>query len=209
MPISTFPYTKFVYCKVCVPSPGPKSLGSGRSNSLLEGLDMYAFPLVSLLGTVISKLSDHLCKRVIIIAPGWSNMPWFWDLVDLSSQIPICLPNYLDLVTHPFNGASHRDLTSLNFHAWLLEPKQSRSKGSLAQWWYELRLLRDAQPEQSMRQSDPFLLDGVKQVMWTSGRHLSNKYQIFSCIFLRRRIFSLVPSMVTGQPLRTSWAIPP
>ena len=31
------------------------------------------------------------------------------------------------------------------------------------------------QPEQSMRQSGPFLLDGVKQVRWTSGLHLLNK----------------------------------
>ena len=66
-----------------------------------EDLDMYAFPPVSLLGKVISKLSDHLCKRVILIAPGWPNMPWFWDLVALSSQIPICLPNLTDLVTQP------------------------------------------------------------------------------------------------------------
>ena len=25
-------------------------------------------------------------------APGWLNMPWFWDLVDMSSQIPLSLP---------------------------------------------------------------------------------------------------------------------
>ena len=102
-------------------------------------------------------------------------MPWFWDLVDLSSHIPICLPSLPDLVTQPFNEARHRDLASLNLHAWLLEPRQSRSRGSLAQWRYALRLLRDAQPEQSMRQSGPFLLDGVRQVSWTSGRLLRNK----------------------------------
>ena len=27
-------------------------------------------------------------------------MPWFWDLVTMSSQIPLCLPN---LLTQPFN----------------------------------------------------------------------------------------------------------
>ena len=89
-----------------------------------EDLDMYAFPPVSLLGKVVSKLSDHLYKRVILIALGWPNMPWFWDLVDLSSQIPFCLTNLSDMATHPFNGARHRDLASLNLHAWLLEPRQ-------------------------------------------------------------------------------------
>ena len=161
--------------QVCVSSTRPQCLGSGRSNISWENLDMYAFPPVLLLGKVVSKLSDHLYKRVILIAPGWPNMPWFWDLVDLSSQIPLCLPNHPDLVTQLFNKARHRDLTSLNLHAWLLEPRQSRSKGSLAQWRYGLSLLKDVQPEQSMRQSGPFLLDGMKQVRWTSGLHLSNK----------------------------------
>ena len=98
-----------------------KSLGSGHSNSLLG---LYAFLPVSLLGKVISKLSDQLYRRVILIAPGWPNMPWFGDLMDLYSQILFCLPNHPDLVTPPFNGAHHRDLASLNF---LLEPMQSRN----------------------------------------------------------------------------------
>ena len=77
-------------------------------------------------------------------------------------------------MTQPFNAARHRDLASVNLHAWLLEPRQSRSRGSLAQWHYTLRLLRDAQPEQSMRQSGLFLLDGGRQVRWTSGHPLQN-----------------------------------
>ena len=104
-----------------------------------ENLDMYAFPPVSLLGKVVSKLSDHLYKRVILIAPGWPKMPLFWDLVELSSQIPLCLPIHPDLVTQLFNKARHRNLTNLNLHAWLLEPRQSRSRVSLAQWRHELR----------------------------------------------------------------------
>ena len=162
--------TKFVS-----PVPDPNAWAVDALTVSWENLDMYAFPPVSLLGKVVSKLSDHLYKRVILIAPGWPNMPWFWDLVDLSSQISLCLTIHPDLVTQPFNKAPHRDLTSLNLHAWLLEPKQSRSKGFLAQWRHELRLLKDVQPEQSMRQSGPFLLDGVKQVRWTSGLKLSNK----------------------------------
>ena len=123
--------------KFVSPVPDPKDWAVDALTVPWEDLDMYAFPPVSLRGKVISKLSDHQSKRVILIAPGWPNMPWFWDLVDLSSQIPICLPYHPDLVTQPFNGACHRDLTSLNHHAWLLEPRQSRSMGSLAQWQYE------------------------------------------------------------------------
>ena len=157
------------------PVPDPNAWAVDALTVSWENLDMYAFPPVSLLGKVVSKLSNHLykrLKRVILIAPGWPNMPWFWDLVELSSEIPLCLPNQPDLVTQPFNKAHHRDLSNLNLHAWLLEPRQSRSKVSLVQWRHELRLLREVQPEQSMRQSGPFLSDGVRQVRWTSGLHL-------------------------------------
>ena len=157
------------------PVPDPNAWAVDALTVSWETLDMYAFPPVSLLGKVISKLADHLYKRVILIAPGWPNMPWFWDLVEMSSQIPLCLPHHPDLVTQPFNKARHRDLTNLNLHAWLLEPRQSRSKDSLVQWRHELRLLKEVQPEQSMRQNGPFLSDGVRQVRWTSGLHLSNK----------------------------------
>ena len=113
---------------------------------------------------------DHTpCKRIILIAPGWPNMPWFWDLVAMSSQIPLSLPILPNLLTQPFNQIPHKNLASLNLHAWLLEPQQSRSKVSLRQWQQELRLLRGDQPDQSMRQSGPFLQSGASLIRWTSG----------------------------------------
>ena len=45
----------------------------------------------------------------------------------------------------------------LNLHAWLLEPQQLRSRASLKRWQQELKLLKGDQPDQSMRQSGPFL----------------------------------------------------
>ena len=69
-------------------------------------------------------------------------MPWFWDLVAMSSQIPLCLPSIPNLVSQPFNQVLHRNLSNLNLHAWLLEPQQSRSKASLMQWQHELRPTR-------------------------------------------------------------------
>ena len=54
-----------------------------------ENLDAYAFPPIALLGQVVTKLLDHRCRRMILIAPGWPNMPWFWDLVSMSVQIPL------------------------------------------------------------------------------------------------------------------------
>ena len=116
---------------VCVTSTGSPSLGCGCTQPAWEDLDAYAFPPAAILGKVVEKLQDCPCKRIILIAPGWPSMPWFWDLVAMSSQIPLSLPN---LMTQPFNQIPHRNLTNINLHALLLEPQQSRSKASLRQW---------------------------------------------------------------------------
>ena len=132
---------------------------------------------------------------------GWPNMPWFWDLVAwfwdlvaMSSQIPLILPSLPNLLTQPFNQIPHRNLTNLNLHAWLLEPQQSRSKASLKQWQKELRLLKDDQPDQSMRQSGPFLQSGASAIMTS----LCTCFRTGSC--------SPAPLTVTGQPLLINWA---
>ena len=124
------------------------------------------------LGKVVERLQDDPCNRIILIAPGWPNMPWFWDLVAMSSQIPLCLPNIPNLVSQPFNQVLHRNLSNLNLHAWLLEPQRSRSRASLRQWQHELRLLKEDQPDLSMRQSGPFLQSGASVIRCTSGHHL-------------------------------------
>ena len=130
---------------VCVsPVPDPQAWAVDALSLSWENLDPYAFPPAAILGKVVEKLQDYPCNRIILIAPTWPNMPWFWDLVAMSSQIPLCLPN---LVSQPFSQTLHRNLSNLNLHAWLLEPQQSRSRGSLRQWQHELRLLREDQPD--------------------------------------------------------------
>ena len=113
------------------PVPDPQAWAVDALSLSWENLDPYTFPPAAILGKVVEKLQYYPCNRIILITPGWPNMPWFWDLVAMSSQIPLCLPN---LVSQPFNQTLHRNLSNLNLHAWLLEPQQSRSRGSLRQW---------------------------------------------------------------------------
>ena len=155
-------------------SPVPDPLASAVDALSLpwEDLDEYAFPLAAILGKVVEKLQDSPCKRIILIVPGWPNMPWFWDLLALSSHISPSLLILPNLLTQPFNQIPHRNLTNLNLHAWLLEPQRSRSRASLRQWQQELRLLKEDQPDQSMRQSGPFLQSGASLIRWTSGHPL-------------------------------------
>ena len=140
--------------QIHVTSAGPQAWAVDALSLPWEDLDPYAFPPAAILGKVLEILQDDPCRRIILIAPGWPNMPWFWDLVAMSSRIPLSLPNLLNLLTHPFRQTPHRHLLNLNLHAWLLT-SQSRSRASLRQWQHELRLLREDQPYQSMRQSGP------------------------------------------------------
>ena len=91
-------------------------------------------------------------------------MTWFWDLVTMSSQVPLSLPSLPNLLTHAFNQIPHRNLTNLDLHAWLLEPQKCKNRASLRQWQQELRLLKEDQPDQSMRQGGPFLQSGASLI---------------------------------------------
>ena len=83
------------------PVPDPQAWAVDALSLSWDGLDPYAFPPAAILGKVVEKLLDYPCSRIILIAPGWPNMPWFWDLVAMSSQTPLCLPSLPNLVTQP------------------------------------------------------------------------------------------------------------
>ena len=74
-----------------VSSPRPKCLGHRCSNINWLGLTVYAYPPMALLHRVIQKIRQCNCL-IIVIVSGWPGMPWFWDLVQLSTEIPLQLP---------------------------------------------------------------------------------------------------------------------
>ena len=84
---------------VCVTGTGSPGHSSGCAQSAMVGSESIHLPTISHIGQVVEKLQDSPGKRVILIAPGWPNMPWFWDLVAMSSQIPLSLPNLPNLLT--------------------------------------------------------------------------------------------------------------
>ena len=153
---------------VCV--TGTRSPGHSSGCTPWEDLDAYAFPPVAILGKLMENLQDSPCKRIMLIAPGWPNMPWLWDLVAMSSQVPLSLPN---LLTQPFNQIPHRNLTNLNLHAWLLEPQQSRSRA-----------------DQSMRQSGipswnlSLVLHRLTKALFEPIKEASLKHLTFKTLFL-------------------------
>ena len=59
------------------PVPDPLATAVDALSLPWEDLDAYAFPPAAILGKVVEKLQDSPCKRIILIALGWPNMPWF------------------------------------------------------------------------------------------------------------------------------------
>ena len=82
---------------------------------------------------------------IIVIAPGWPGMPWFWDLVQLSTEIPLQLPVSRTLLKQSHNYVFHNNPQHLNLHNWCLGVDSSKNKASLWRWQRELMPLRDRQ----------------------------------------------------------------
>ena len=61
-------------------------------------------------------------------------MLWFWDLVQLSTEIPLQLPVSRTLFKQSHNYVFYSNPQHLNLHAWCLEVDSSKNKASLWRW---------------------------------------------------------------------------
>ena len=96
--------------------PDPKAWDIDALNINWTGLTAYAYPPTALLYRVIQKIRQCHCL-IIVIAPGWPGMPWFWDLVQLSTEIPLQLP-VSTILKQSHNYVFHSNPQHLNIHAW-------------------------------------------------------------------------------------------
>ena len=153
--------------------PDPLATAVDAHSLPWEDLDAYTFPPASShIGQIGGEVAGLPMQENYSDCSGVAQHALILDLVAMSSQIPLSLPNLPNLLIQPFNQIPHRNLTNLNLHAWLLEPQQSRSRASLRQWLQELRLLKEDQPNPSTRQSGPFLQSGASAIRWTLGHPL-------------------------------------
>ena len=141
---------------VRVSSPRQNAWDTDALNINWSGLTVYAYPPTALLHRVIQKVRQSNCL-IIVIAPGWPGMPWFWDLVQLSTEIPLQLPVSRTLLKQSHNYVFHSNPQHLNLHAWCLGVDSSKNKASLWKWQRELLPLRVRQQGPSTSQSGPYL----------------------------------------------------
>ena len=106
-------------------------------------------------------LQDSPYKRII---------PWFWDPVAMSSQVPLSLPNLANLLTQPFNQIPPRNLTNLNLDARLLEPQHSRSRASLRRW-QQIEAPQRGSSRSVVEANWTIVTSGASLIRWTSGYH--------------------------------------
>ena len=152
---------------------------------------------MALLHRVIRKIRQSHCL-IIVIAPSWPGMPWFCDLVQLSTEIPLQLPVSTTLLKQFHSYVFYSNPQHLNLHAWCLGVDNSKNKASLWRWQRELLLLRGQQePSKNHR----------KMVQRKFGGFLHSICKTNLRFFhvpvpnLNRR-----PLMVIGLSLLTPWA---
>ena len=134
---------------------------------------LYVSPAPDQNAWVIQIIRQSSCL-IIVIAPGWPGMPWFWDLVQLSTEIPLHLPVSRTLLKQSHNYVFHSNPQHLNLHAWCLGVDSSKNKASLWRWQRELLPLRGHQQGPSTSQSGPYLRNGAEKIQWISVKQVSD-----------------------------------
>ena len=149
------------------PVPNQNAWDIDALNINWSGLTAYAYPPTALLHRVIQKIRQCNCV-IIVIGPGWPGMLWFWDLVQLSTEIPLQLPVSTTLLKQSHNYVFHSNPQHLNLHTWCLRVENSKNKASLWSWQRQLLPLRGHQQEPSINQSGTYLTNGAEKIWWIS-----------------------------------------
>ena len=175
------------------PVPDPKAWDIDALNINWTTLTAYAYPPTVLLHRMMQNIGQCNCL-IIVIAPGWPGMPWFWDLVQLSTEIPLQLPVWTTLLKQSHNYVFHSNPEHPNLHAWCLGVDSSKNKASLWRWQRELLPIKSHQQGSSTSQSGPYLRNGAEKI-WLDFSTPSVKQDFFMYLYqdLNRR-----PSTIDG-----------
>ena len=158
-------------CTVRVSNPRPKCLGHRCSEHKLDGSHCLCLPSDG-------SPSQGDPKNQAMPLPDHRNSPRLardalvWDLVQLSTVIPLQLPMSTTLLKQSHNYVFLSNQQHLNLHAWCLGVDSSKNKASLWRWQRELLPLRGHQQGPSKSQSGPYLRNGAEKIWWISPLHL-------------------------------------
>ena len=103
----------------CARGPDPNAWKIDALSVEWDGLLAYAFPPISLVSRVLTKIEQEDC-RVLLIAPFWPRQPWFPRLIRLLVHRPVILPGRADLLYQPSSGMAHSAPGDLHLTCWVL-----------------------------------------------------------------------------------------
>ena len=133
--------------------------------------NLVPHPSMALFHWVIQKIPKCL---IILIAPYWLGLPWCWNLVQLSMEIPLQLSLSTTLIKHSHNQVFHNNPPHLNLH----QAHRSKNKTSL---WKTERIATPQRPSTRTVNKSKwalFLKNCAERIQWTSPHPLWNKSQI-------------------------------
>ena len=124
------------------PVPNPHAWDIDALNINWSGLTAYAYLHTAVLHRVIQKVRH--CSCLIVIAPGWPGNPWFWELVQLSTEIPLQLPVSTTLLKQSHNQVFHNNPQHLK------PPRLGSRSGQLQEQGFSVEMAeRIATPQRS------------------------------------------------------------
>ena len=109
------------------PIPDNQALAIGALSMAWYLLHAYAFPPTILIPSVLAKIRQSRCRKVLI-APLWPQRPWFSEVLQRLVLAPIRLPLFPKLLTQAKGKFQHPNLPLLDLHAWELSNNQSEIK---------------------------------------------------------------------------------
>jgi hypothetical protein len=101
------------------PVPDPQAWVVDAFSLSWEGLDVYAFPPLALIGRVLAKVESDK-PRMVLVAPLWEARPWYPLLRALSKVPPVDLGLRVGELVQPRLRVAHGRPEVLQLHAWLL-----------------------------------------------------------------------------------------
>ena len=83
------------------PMVDPHSTGTDALFQSWDGLQAFAFPPFGLIPRVLAKVRQSRGLELTLMAPFWTQHPWFPELLELLVEIPFFLPRRRDLLKQP------------------------------------------------------------------------------------------------------------
>ena len=194
---------------VVLPVPDPQAWAVDALSLSWEDMDPYAFPPAAILGKVVEKRQDYPCNRIILIAPGWPNMPWFLGPGSNVKPDPTVSAQHTQPSVSAIQpGPSQEPVES---EPTCLAPRASAIK---EQGFSEAVAARIEAPQRGLTRS-------VYEAKWAIFTKWCRSNQVdfrasplkaiadFLLHLFRTRSCNQALLMATDQPLLTNWAIQP